>query len=125
VNVPVPLLAAETEDVQPLRRNGAPYRLADAVDNLLEAHVLLAGEIARDLLAVVLRSDEHVSEQRGVLVQKRDGVLVFVNDVVRELGITCDQLADEAPLADGSPHRTEVDASPIHEGMIADAKAEA
>jgi hypothetical protein len=67
--MPVRLPAAEAEDVQGLRRNHAAHRLADAMDDLLKAHVLPTREITRDLLTVVLRRDQTYPYSAGYLLK--------------------------------------------------------
>jgi hypothetical protein len=46
---------------------------------------------------VLLRCDEHVAAERLKALQERDRKLVFVDDVVRVLGVAGQKLADEAP----------------------------
>lgn len=109
VHVAVPLLAAQAEDIETLGREDPPDSLADAVDNRLQSKVLLEREVSRDLLAMFARRDEDVTAQPRILVQKRDRVGVFVDDVMSELRVAGQQLADEATVAKLVPDRFGVD----------------
>jgi hypothetical protein len=100
VDVPVRLLAPEAEDVQALGWNGAPDRLTDAMNDTVEADVLIEGEVAGDLLSMTLRGNENVPVQNGKAVQERDGVIVLVDDAVLIVRIPCEHLADEAATSE-------------------------
>jgi hypothetical protein len=75
----------------------------------LQREVLIAGEVAGDLLAMGPRCDERVPVERGVAVQERDGKVVLVEDMVGEVGVPRQQLADEAAVAEARAQRLEVD----------------
>src|SRR4051794_21077598 len=96
VDVPVPLPAPEAEDVQALGWDDGPDRLAHTMHDRLQLQVLLELEVAGDLLAMRARRHQDVAVQRRIPVEKRDGAFVLVDEVVREVGIACDKLADEA-----------------------------
>jgi hypothetical protein len=94
VDVRVPLLRAEAEDVQPLGRSGSTQCLSDAVDDALQLDVLLFGEVGGDFLDVPLGSYKGVSTEGRVAIEERDCMLVLVDHVVRRA--SGDELADEA-----------------------------
>jgi hypothetical protein len=56
VNVPVPVLAAQAEHVEPLGGDDFADRLADMPDDFLELEVLVAAEVANDVLLVCARA---------------------------------------------------------------------
>jgi hypothetical protein len=114
VDVPVSRLAAEAEDVEALGGDGAAERLADAVDARLEREVLVEREVAGNLLAVLLRRDEHVAVQGLEALEERHRVLVLEDDVMAELGIAPEQLADEAPAGEPPVQLVEIDPSAPH-----------
>ena len=63
---------------------------------------------------MLLGRNEDVPVQRRVPVQKRDCDVVLVDHVVSEVGIPCDQLADEATPSKLFPDRFEVDVAARH-----------
>lgn len=109
VGVAISLLAPEAEDVEALGRDDPADGLTDTPDDVLQLQILGATEIACDLFSAFARRDEHVSVQRRIRVEKRDGGVVFVDDVMRELWIAGEQLADEAAIAEPVSDRVEVD----------------
>jgi aryl-alcohol dehydrogenase-like predicted oxidoreductase len=66
------------------------------------------------------RRHEDVAVQRGIPVEKRDSAFVLVDDVVREVGIACDELADEAASPKIPADCVEVDSSALHGRMMVD-----
>jgi hypothetical protein len=72
MDVPVCLLAAEAEYVQALGWYDGADRLANSMDDDLQIEVLVQAEVAGDLLAVLLGSDENVSVQRLIALKERD-----------------------------------------------------
>jgi hypothetical protein len=104
VHVAVPLLAAEAEHVEPLGRDDIADGFADPVDDGLERDVLVAREVARHLLPMLPGRHENRPVEDRIRVQERDRGVVLVDDVVPELRVSRDELADEAaapePIAD-------------------------
>jgi aryl-alcohol dehydrogenase-like predicted oxidoreductase len=86
----------------------------------LQLQVFLELEVAGHLLAMRARRHEDVAVERGIPVEKRDSAFVLVDDVVREVGVACDELTDEAASAKISADCVEVDSSAFHGRMIAD-----
>ena len=118
MDVPVCLLAAEAEYVQALGWYDCADRLADSIDNDLQIEVLVQAEVAGDVLAVLLGSDEDVSVQRLIALKERDRPLVFVNDVVAVLRIPAEHLADEAATRESPPFDVEVHTFAPHQARI-------
>ena len=58
---------------------------------------------------MLARSHEHVAVKSWVFVQEGDGAVVFVDDVVCELWITREQLADKAARSDLLSDELEID----------------
>jgi hypothetical protein len=114
VNVPIALLAAETENVEPLGRDRAADRVPHAVNDVLQREVLLEGEVRDHVLPVLPRRNEHVAVQRLEALQERDGELVLVDELVLVVGVAGEELADEAAAREPPPHRFEVDLAPAH-----------
>ena len=75
----------------------------------LEVEVLAGREVARDLLAVAPRRHDRLPDERRVGVQEGKRALVLVEDVVLELGIAGEELADEAAPPDASVDVSRVD----------------
>jgi hypothetical protein len=96
VHVSVPLLAAEAENVKPLRWHDAAHGLADAMHDLLKLKILVGAEVAGDLLAMLARCHQHVAVESRIRIEKCDRGVVLVDDVVAKIGVPGDQLADEA-----------------------------
>jgi aryl-alcohol dehydrogenase-like predicted oxidoreductase len=114
VDVSVPLLATQAEDVQALGWNSGTDCFTHAVQDCLQLEVLLATEVASDTFTMFLRRDKHVPVQRWVLVQEGDRLVVLVDDVVREVRVAGNKLADEAAIAELRSDRAEVDVAPLH-----------
>jgi hypothetical protein len=114
LNVAVPLLASETEDVEALGRDDLTNGFADPAHDVLQLQVFRAAEIRGDLFPVFAGRNEHVSVQRGIRIEKRDGSVVLVDDVVRELRVADDQLADEAAIAEPPSESLEVHTATGH-----------
>lgn len=99
VDVTVPLLAAEGQDVHPLGGHDLAQRLGHAMDEPLEGQVFVEGKVACDVLPMLPWRDQGVAVERGILVEEDDRRAVLVDDVVAILGILRDDLADEAGAA--------------------------
>ena len=96
MNVCVGDLAAQAQDVNALRRKDQPRGLRDAEYELLQFEILRRGKVAGDLLSMLLRSDDHVTEKRRIPAQKSNGRLCFTNGYVSVVGVTPKKLTDEA-----------------------------
>jgi aryl-alcohol dehydrogenase-like predicted oxidoreductase len=120
VDVTVPLPAPEAEDVQALGWDDGPDRLTHAMHDRLQLQVLVGLEVAGHLLAMRAGRHQDVAVQRRIPVEKRDGAFVLVDEVVREVGIACDELADEASSFQVAADGVEVDSTAHHRRMIAD-----
>jgi hypothetical protein len=120
VDVAVPLPAPEAEDVEALGWDDGPDRLAHTMHDRLQLQVLLELEVAGHILAVRARRHQDVAVQRRIPVEKRDGTFVLVDEVVREIGIACNELADEAASSQVAADGVEVDSTALHRRMIAD-----
>jgi hypothetical protein len=57
---------------------------------------------------VLPRRDDHVAVQGGIPVEERDSVRVLVEDVMAELPVICEHLADEAAPTEMPANRLEV-----------------
>jgi hypothetical protein len=58
---------------------------------------------------MTLGHDQRVPAERRIPVQEGDAAVVFVDDVVAELGVPREQLADEAAVAEPPSQLFEVD----------------
>jgi hypothetical protein len=95
VNVPVPLLAAQRENVHPLGVHFLPHGFSDAINHPLETQVLLERKVTRHLLAVLSWRDQRVAVQRWIPVEKDNSRAILVNDAMMFLRIPGYNLADE------------------------------
>jgi hypothetical protein len=121
VDVAVSFLAAEAEDVKPFCRHRPTNCLANAVHDLLQSEVFIGVEVRSHSLSMLLRGDERVAVQTGVLVQERDGDVVFVEHVMAKLRIACEQLADEAAPAEALSESFEIERLVLDLDILCDA----
>src|SRR5437762_1215068 len=96
VDVCVPLIASETQDVQALRRHGGGNGAADTMDERLDPEMIFLVEVVYDADPMVDGRNKRVAEQGGIAVEEHHGELVAVDLPMREVMGSVDDLADEA-----------------------------
>lgn len=82
VDMSIPLLASEGQDVDPFRIDTFADSLSRFVDDPLESQIFLEGEIASHLLLMFYRGDQCVSVQDRVLIEEDDNFIILSDDVV-------------------------------------------
>jgi hypothetical protein len=87
VNVRMSLIAAQCEKIHPLGAHFSPHRFSDAINPALNVEIFLDRKVARDLLPVFPWCDQRPTVQVGILVEKGDRRLVFVDDVGGVVGV--------------------------------------
>jgi len=103
VDMPVPRLAAQAHDVQPLSGKLPAERLTDLIHEALQVEVLLYSEVTGDLLAMGSGGDQSVTNQRVVPGEERNRVVIGPDEVAWVVGVAGKGLADEAGPLPGSP----------------------
>jgi hypothetical protein len=96
VDMPIPRLAAQTHDVQPLGEKLPAERLTNLIHQALQAEVLLHPEVTGDRFAVGSGGDQGVAKQRGVPGQQGNRVVIGPDEVAGVVGVAGEGLADEA-----------------------------
>jgi hypothetical protein len=96
VDMPVPRLAAQAHDVQPLGGKLPAERLTDLIHEALQVDVLLHPEVTGDLFAMGSGDDQGVAKQRVVAGEEGNRVLFGPDDVPWVVGVVGKGLADEA-----------------------------
>lgn len=96
VHVGVSLLAAEAEDVDPLRGHRRRQGPSGTMNDSLEGDVLCEREVADDGLPMFDGRDEHVAKQHVEVRQEGDVVVVAEDDVRGELLVSARDAAHEA-----------------------------
>ena len=96
VDVAIPLLAAQRQEVDPFRGHGTTDGFSDPVNQFLQFQVLRSRKVARDMLPVFSGCDECIANQRRVFVEKGDGAIVSEDDVMKIGRIVCNRLTDKA-----------------------------
>ena len=82
VDMSIPLLASEGQDVDPFCIDTFADSLSRFVDDPLESQIFLEGEIANHLLLMFYRGDQCVSVQDRVLIEEDDNFIILSDDVV-------------------------------------------
>ena len=96
VDMRVPGVAAEAEDVEPLGRDRSSDCGANPAHNALKAEVLVLGEVIDYRDPVVERRDKAVAQERRVQVEEPDREIVSVDDMRGCVGCSRYHLADKA-----------------------------
>ena len=82
VNVPVPLLAAQGEDVDAFRFHAAPDGLRDLIYRLLKSQIFLERELSGDLFPVLNWRHQNIPIQNRNLVEEDNEFIILINDMV-------------------------------------------
>ena len=96
VDMRVPAVAAEAEDVEPLGRDRSSDCDANPAHNALKAEVLVLGEVIDYSDLVVERRDKAVAQERRVQVEEPDREIVSVDEMRGCFGCSRYHLADKA-----------------------------
>ncbi len=98
VDVRDAFVAAEREDVHPLRAHFLSHRFGNLVDEPLQVQIIVNGEIARYLLPVLFGSNQRVAVLPRISVEEGDGLIVLVDDVLWQFVLEVEH--DERPASE-------------------------
>lgn len=96
MNMAIPLLAPHAHHVEALAGQSRSNCLANSIDDLLGAQVVLHREVARRLLSVLDRRDETMPIEAWISTQESYCEVVSVDHRVHIVGIADQDLAEEA-----------------------------
>ena len=82
MDMSIPLLASQRQDVDALGIDRLSHRFAYGIDSALQRKILVQCEITGHLFLMCGRRDKNVAIQRGIFVEKDDELIVLVHDVV-------------------------------------------
>jgi hypothetical protein len=95
MDVTVPLLAAQRQDVNPFGIDGFAHRFGRLIDSPLQSKIFFERKIACHVLLMLNGSDQRVSVENRIFVEKQDELIILLNNVIA-LQAACDHLTDKA-----------------------------
>src|SRR5688500_13386288 len=117
VNMTMPLLTTQRQNIKPLCRNALPDRLCRLINSPLKREVFITSKVARDLFLMLDGSDQCISIKNGILVEKHYELIILMDDVISTQA-TRDHLTDKAWIALNAFNiRVKIKGLSIHRGL--------
>ena len=117
VNMTVPLLTTQRQNIKPLCRNALPDCLCRLINSSLKREVFITRKVARDLFLMLNGSDQCIPIKNGILVEKHYEFIILMDNMISTQA-TRDHLTDKAWIALNAFNiRVKIKGLSIHQGL--------